>query len=449
MNCQLSKNNVIINLMKYSFPKHFYFATTNLGKKKGQGDNLLLITSERPAVCAGVFTNNSFCGAPVIVSKKYLKASPNDIRAVLVNSGVANVATGEQGIKDAQECAKLASVQINCSPKALKQNSSRICTTSSCHLYFKNSSKYLDTLQDFSKKSDINLCAKCKSYFGSEPKTVLVASTGVIGQFLPMDKMRDKIPDLLDQKNQDAESGARAIMTTDTVPKIAQSKVGKATILGIAKGVGMIEPNMATMLSFVITDAKIAQPKLQKIWSEITSNTFNMLSVDSCESTSDMALVLANGEYTVNEKKFAQELYNVAESLTRQLARDGEGATILIETVVKNAQTKDKAKILAKSVIKSDLVKTAVHGRDANWGRIIQAMGATKIKVNADKLVIKIDNIVVFKNGAPAKKIDEAKIFQKDSTKIEIDLNNGKAQATAWGCDLSKEYISINADYRS
>ena len=255
--------------------------------------------------------------------------------------------------------------------------------------------------------------------------------------------------DLLEVKNQNVESGARAIMTTDTVPKIAQAKVGKATILGIAKGAGMIAPNMATMLAFVITDAKITQPKLQSMWSSITQDTFNMLSIDNCESTSDMALVLANQVYSVSEKQFAIKLLEVARSLTRQLARDGEGASILIEALVRNAPSIKKARILVKSIIASDLVKTAVHGRDANWGRIIQAMGSTKISINANKLIIKVDGVVVFKQGEPVKNINESKIFTCDAAKIDIDLSSGKAQATAWGCDLSKEYISINADYRS
>ena len=394
--CKLFKSNAKINLMKYNFPKHFYFSTACLDQKKGKGDNILLITSERPAICAGVFTNNSFCGAPVIVSKKHLKASAKDIRAILVNAGVSNVATGEKGLEDARECATLVGEQINCSLK-----------------------------------------------------NVLVASTGVIGQFLPMQKIREIIPGLLKNKKQDVGPGARAILTTDTAPKIAQAEVGKATILGIAKGAGMIAPNMATMLSFIVTDAKISQVKLQKMWSQIIEDTFNMLSIDNCESTSDMAFVLANGEYPVDEKKFALELFNVAESLTRQLARDGEGATKLMESVVNNASNKEKARTLAKSIITSDLVKTAVHGRDANWGRIIQAMGATKIPINANKLIIKIDGVVVFEKGAPAKNIDESRIFAKDIVKIEINLNSGKSQATAWGCDLSKEYISINADYRT
>ena len=382
--------------MKYNLPKKFNFSTFNLGEKKGQGDNILLITTEEPAVCAGVFTNNTFCGAPVVVVKKHLRKSAENIEAILVNSGVANVATGKEGLRNAQECARLVAEQINCSPQ-----------------------------------------------------NVLVSSTGVIGQFLPMQKIREGIPSLVANPNQDVESGARAIMTTDTVPKIAQAKVGKATILGIAKGAGMIAPNMATMLSFIVTDAKISQVKLQKMWSEITQDTFNMLSIDNCESTSDMALVLANNIYSVDEKQFAAKLLEVAMSLARQLARDGEGATMLIEAIVKNVPNKEKARILAKSIITSDLIKTAAHGRDANWGRIIQAMGMTRIPVDVDKMIIKIDNIIVFKNGAPAQNIDESKIFQKETTIIEIDLNNGKAQATAWGCDLSKGYIEINADYRT
>lgn len=382
--------------MQAQIPKNFYFKTASLGLKKSGKDDLLLIASEKPAICAGVFTQNSFPGAPIIVSKKHLKISQNKIQAILANSGCSNVATGEQGIKDSESCANLAAQKL----QLKKEN-------------------------------------------------ILVSSTGVIGRFLPMDKMRAQIPALINSQNKSAEEAAGAIMTTDTRQKIAFSKAGKAGILGIAKGVGMIEPNMATMLAFVITDAKIELKYLQKIWQEIVNETFNMLSVDACESTSDMAIVMANNIFEVKKDQFKKALKEAALDLTRQLARDGEGATILIETQIKNAPSPEKARSLAKSVIKSDLVKTAVHGRDANWGRIIQALGATHIKLDAKKIKIKIDGELVFQNGAPAKNINESKIFQKENTIIEIDLNAGEFNAKAWGCDLSQDYIKINADYRS
>lgn len=381
--------------MNHNIPKYFSFATGSLGLKKDQ-DDLLLISCQRPAICAGVFTLNSFPGSPVIVSKKNLKKSKGKIKAVLANAGCSNVATGEKGIKDSEESARILAEQIGC-----------------------------------------------------RSENILLASTGVIGEFLPMEQMRKEISKLPQNQNQAIEPAAKAIMTTDTVHKISSKTVGKAAILGIAKGVGMVEPNMATMLAFILTDAKINLPKLQKMWREIVDDTFNMLSVDACESTSDTALVLASQEYNVDEIKFKKGLAQVALELTKKLASDGEGATILIEATVNNAPSKTKARALAKAVIKSDLVKTAVNGRDANWGRIIGALGSTHFKINIAKISIKIDDQTVFQKGAPAKKINEAKIFQKNSAKIEIDLSAGKYSATAWGCDLSKEYVRINGDYRS
>jgi glutamate N-acetyltransferase/amino-acid N-acetyltransferase len=381
--------------MKYKIPQDFWFATSSLDLKTNKAEDLLLILTKRPAVAAGVFTKNTFCGAPVTVSKTHLKKAKN-IQAILINAGVANAATGKQGIQDAKKCAKLTAQQIGC-----------------------------------------------------KSENVLVASTGVIGKFLPMKKIEAQIPKFIEKLNQNITKAARSIMTTDTVPKIAQAKIGSATILGIAKGSGMIAPNMATTLIFVMTDAKIPYNRLQKIWAEIINDTVNMVSIDACESTSDMAIVLANSVKKVNEKNFAKALFEVAKSLAIQIASDGEGATTLVEVKIKKANTKKTARILAKAVIESDLVKTAIHGKDPNWGRIISAIGSTKIRFKTKKLKLKIDGELIFSESKPVAKFNSSKLFRGKKTEIEINLNSGKHEATAWGCDLSKDYITINADYHT
>jgi len=379
----------------YKTPQGFSFSTTSLGLKQNKSDDFVLITTDKPAACAAVFTQNTCLGAPVVVSKEHLNTT-NTVKAILINAGIANVATGEKGIEDAKNCAQMVAKNLRC-----------------------------------------------------KTEEVLVSSTGIIGHFLVINNMIQAIPLLVENQNKNIEHVAKAIMTTDTVHKIAEAQCGNASIVGVTKGAGMIAPNMATTLTFIMTDANIPKEKLQIKWKEIIDKTFNMMSIDNCESTSDMAIVLANGYEEVDENEFFEKLYNVAESLTKQLVRDGEGATTLIECNVNNCDNQKNAQILAKSVINSDLVKTAIHGKDPNWGRIVQALGGTYIPIDFSKITISLDKQIVFSQGRPNEDFDISQIFQNEECIIDIDCHSGNFSAKAWGCDLSKEYITINADYHT
>ena len=382
--------------MKYQIPQKFQLSTGNVGlKASGKDDLLLIVTNSTNSFCTGVFTKNTFVGAPVLVTKKHLNLTQKT-KAILVNAGIANVATGEQGEKDAMMSAE-------------------------------NVAKNL----------------------GIKKEEVLIASTGVIGQYLPINKFLAKIPGLTKKFHNDIEKAACAIMTTDTFPKIVQENCGESVILGITKGSGMIEPNMATTLTFIMTDAQISNDVLEKKWKEIVDNTFNMVSVDACESTSDMALVISSNQVKTDDNLFFEKLALVAQKLTKKIAQDGEGATKLITVKVSGVKNKNIARAFAKAVVNSDLVKTAIHGQDANWGRIIAAIGSTHFAFDINKLTLKIDQELIFTKGAPVKNFLEKNLFQKKEVVISLDFNEGEESAQAWGCDLSKEYISINGDYRT
>lgn len=388
--------------------KGFQAGGVHAGLKKRRRD-ITLLHSERPASCAGVFTQNAVVAAPVTVTRETMKSGT--ARAILINSGCANACTGEQGLQDARRMQELAA-----------------------------------------------------QFLGIRPGEVLVASTGVIGQLLPMEKVEAGIRQAV-QTLPENEPGAAAegIMTTDTVPKqiVVEVPVGSASFRfgGIAKGSGMIAPNMATMLGFLVTDAGVDAPTLQKCLRDSIEETYNMVSVDHDTSTNDMVLALANGASGLTVGKeiplpvFRQALDYVNMHLAKAIARDGEGATKLIVAQVAGAASKKDARQAAKAIINSPLVKSAVHGADPNWGRILCAVGYSGAKVELDQVVLRTGNadkqMELLSRGEPiAFNRDQARtLLQGDEVHVFVDLGLGTQSATAYGCDLSREYVDINAHY--
>jgi glutamate N-acetyltransferase/amino-acid N-acetyltransferase len=379
------------------------------GIRKAKKD-LAIIASEVPAQAAGVFTLNRTQAAPIAVCKSQLSRS-SSFSAVIVNSGNANACTGERGLNDAW-------TMVHTTAAAL----------------------------------------------GVPEQRVLVSSTGVIGQYLPMENIVTGIRQLAGQLSRAGNNdAAEAIMTTDTYPKqvAVTFSLGASmvTIGGMAKGSGMIAPNMATMLAFLTTDAVIEQRLLQQTLSAANHRSFNRITVDGDMSTNDMAVILANGlagnepirEDTEEHKLFLSALEYVMIKLAKMIARDGEGATKLIEILVKGAATEDQAVQAAKSVANSNLVKTAIHGADANWGRILSAVGYSGIEFNPDDVEISFNDLRVLKRNYEIV-LDEEKAkaaLQQENVLVTIDLNQGDAMARFWTCDLTKEYVHINASYRS
>ncbi len=384
-------------------------------RKKGRLD-MAIVYSQKPCHVAGAFTTNVVKAAPVKWDQKIVKESAY-AQAVVVNSGIANACTGAEGYGYCQQTAK-----------------------------------------------------KMSEVLGIPTEAVLVGSTGVIGMQLPMDKITAGVEQLAEMKNASVEAGtaaAQAIMTTDTCKKEIALQVEidgvTVTIGGMAKGSGMIHPNMCTMLSFITTDAAISKSALQKALSADVEDTYNMISVDGDTSTNDTVLVLANGmagnkeieEGTEEYEIFAKGLREVNEYLAKQMAGDGEGATALFEVNVIGAETKEQAKILSKSIACSNLVKTAIAGHDANWGRIICAMGYSGAQFDPEKVDLffesKAGKIQITENGVALKYSEEkaTEILSQEIVIATADIKMGNEKATAWGCDLTHGYISINADYRS
>ena len=396
-------------------PKGFKACGNGIGLKKGKKD-MALIMSEVPAVCVGTFTTNKVKAAPVkrdmALVEKQVKVS-----GVVINSGNANACTGDKGIEDNAKMAELFAEAI-----------------------------------------------------GVPAESVLTASTGVIGMMMPMDIIEKGIKDTAPMLSSDVKGGhdaALAIMTTDTVNKEIAVEVelgGKTvTVAGMSKGSGMIHPNMATMLGFITTDAAIDRTLLDEMVKECVKDTYNMISVDGDTSTNDTLIVLANGmagNSEIKEKNddynaFKEALYAVNSYLAKKMAEDGEGATKLITVNVCGAKTKLDARLLAKSVIGSSLVKAAMFGEDANWGRVMCAMGYSGADFNPDKVDIVFESnggsILLMDKGTPVK-FDEdfaLKVLKEKSISVNIDVFNGEEKATAWGCDLSYDYVKINGDYRS
>ncbi len=383
----------------------FSLYTGNYHPEKFEKNNLLAITTEDDVFCAAMFTKNTCCGAPITVGRKKLsEISGNfpihtgEISGILVNTNIANVATGEKGIADCEEQAELLA-----------------------------------------------------DAFGKNSQKILVSSTGCIGPYLPMEKMRKAIPLLKNGKKQDLKTAANAIMTTDVKEKFISVKIGEATICGIAKGSGMIAPNMATMLAYVMTDAKISQEKFAQIWKKAVEKSFNMVSVDNCESTSDTAIAMMNPVFEVDEEEFSEKILEITKILAKKIAYDGEGATKGIEVRVSGADSEISAKNIAQKIVSSDLVKTAIFGKDLNWGRIMGAAGHSHLPISLSKLSCSVGGISVFKNGSPTEisAETERKAFEQDEIIIEFQMQQGEFSATAWGCDLTYEYVKINGEYRT
>lgn len=390
-------------------PKGFLATGLHAGVKKKKLD-LGAILCEVPASSAAVYTLNKVQAAPLKVTKESI-AKEGKLRAIVVNSGNANACTGIRGLEDAYEMRKVAS-----------------------------------------------------QTFSIEEHQVAVTSTGVIGEFLPMEKITNGIKALKPEVGFEAANQFNeAILTTDTVKKHAcyQTSINGKTITigGTAKGSGMIHPNMATMLGFITTDAKIEPSELQKALSYVTDKTFNRITVDGDTSTNDMVVVMASGlaeNETLTEAHpdwdaFIQTLQLTAESLSKKIARDGEGATKLIEVQVNGAKTDEEAGKVAKAIVGSDLVKSAIFGTDANWGRIICAVGYSGADINPDTIDIALGPIETLKNSTPQPFSEEqAKAYlEGENITIVVDLHVGEGFGKAWGCDLTYDYVRINAGYRT
>ena len=365
------------------------------------------IVSEVPASVAGVYTTNKVIAAPLLVTKASIQKSQK-LQAIVVNSGVANSCTGQQGLDAAYEMQRL-------------------------------------TAQKLQIESDL----------------VGLASTGVIGEQLPMDALKNGLSQILVSGK--AEDFAEAILTTDTCTKtcVVTEEFGSdlVTMAGVAKGSGMIHPNMATMLAFITCDANISSATLQKALSQHVESTFNQITVDGDTSTNDMVLVMANG-YRQNEEilpdteefeKFSKMLRYLMADLAKKIAKDGEGATKLIEVNVRHAQDERSGRMIAKSVVGSSLVKTAIFGQDPNWGRILAAIGYAGADVSVDNIDIWIAGIPVMQASSPVAFDHEetGDAMAGELLTLTIDLHDGDAEAQAWGCDLSYDYVKINALYRT
>ena len=396
--------------------KGFMAAGVEAGIKYQNRKDMAMVYSKTPCRAAGVFTTNVVKAAPVLWDKEVVE-SEWEAQAIVVNSGIANACTGKLGYEYCRETAGAAADALEISPQS-----------------------------------------------------VLICSTGVIGMQLPMEKMTEGVRMLAKAIKPGEEAGtdaAKAIMTTDTRNKQVAVKVmigGKeVTIGGMCKGSGMIHPNMCTMLAFVTTDVNISKKLLQEALSADVQDTFNMVSVDGDTSTNDTLLVLANGQagnHEITEKgadydTFVEALHYVNETLAKKIAGDGEGATALFEVKVIHADNKEDAKTLAKSVITSSLTKAALFGHDANWGRILCALGYSGAKFDPEAIELYLESsagkILIFKDGMAADYSEEeaTRILSCSEVTALVDMKMGEAKATAWGCDLTYDYVKINADYRS
>lgn len=388
--------------------KGFKFKGVTAGIKKDGKKDLAIIFSTRPASAAALFTENRVVAAPVIMGRERIKSGL--CQAVVVNSGNANCFTGDQGLRDASETAKLAAHALNI-PEAL----------------------------------------------------VMVASTGVIGAPLPMDKLRNAMPELTTDMEEDGiEEFAKAILTTDLAMKLVSRsssiKGEKFTISGVAKGSGMIRPNMATMLAFICTDLDISSALLKSALKIACDQSFNRISVDGDTSTNDMVLAMANGmsgavvEESDDALEFQKVLNEVLLELSKMIVRDGEGATKLVKIVIKGALSAEDAYKAADAISHSNLVKTAIYGEDPNWGRITAAAGRSGAMVDPDRMDLMFNDVVLVKSGiwqgVEAEK-RAATIMKNSELEICLDLNLGNFSDFYYFCDFSEKYVSINADYRS
>jgi glutamate N-acetyltransferase/amino-acid N-acetyltransferase len=392
-------------------PEGFSCGVAACGIKNDGSTDIGLLVAAGPCTAAAMFTSNRFCGAPIVVGREHVR--DGRLQAVVVNSGCSNVATGAKGVRDARE-----------------------------------------------------MCRLVGESFLFPPEQVLPSSTGVIGRFLPMKKVTTGIIKAAAEMSCDATAGeafARAIMTTDRRPKQActRFRLGRSsvTVAGCCKGSGMIAPNMATMLAYLTTDANVPAPLLQKVLHPAVERTFNRVTVDECQSTSDTVAVLASGlagntplrsAQSPEGKAFASALYEVCASLAYQIAQDGEGATRVIEVCVRGARTPADAHGVARTIAVSPLVKTAVHGGDPNWGRIVQALGTTSAVFSTRKVRVYIGPLCVFERGEPVRTLSLpllARRMKAARVTIAVELGAGRCEDRVLTCDLSREYVTINADY--
>ncbi|MEO6488226.1 MAG: bifunctional glutamate N-acetyltransferase/amino-acid acetyltransferase ArgJ [Thermoanaerobaculia bacterium] len=387
-------------------PRGFLASGIRAGIRKKRPD-LGLIHVPNGANAVAVFTQNAFLAAPVVLSKSALKKSGGRVRAVVVNAGCANAVTGQPGT-DAAKRVRSRTAEV----------------------------------------------LKCRE------DEVFLASTGVIGVVLPDQKVRAALPDAVVRLSQGGiDALSHAILTTDMGPKVTQASflIGgkRARIVGVAKGAGMIHPNMATMLAFVMTDAAIARADLQRALSEAVRGSFNSISVDGDTSTNDTVLLLASGAAANPDDAdlagFQKALNKVCRDLAWMIVRDGEGATRVMELEVEGARSEKDARLAAHAVATSPLVKTALHGGDPNWGRILAAVGRSGARFSLKKISLSAGNITLVRDGAPAqyREKDAARVFARERVPIRINLGVGNASAVVLSCDMGHDYISLNTDYRS
>ncbi len=399
----------------YQFPDMLPVAGVSLGTscagiKQTERDDLLVIKIAEGSECAGVFTTNAFCAAPIIIAKQHLNCAP---RWLMINSGNANAGTGALGIEDT-----------------------------------------------------LATCRSLGSLSNHNETQVLPFSTGVIGERLPVDKITPALPTALNNLSpKHWPQAAEAIMTTDTFPKGASTTIEidgqPITITGISKGAGMIQPNMATMLAFITTDAKIAQPVLQNCLETVVNRSFNRITVDGDTSTNDACILVSTGQSDTSEIKpdskqfqlFLDALTNVSKQLAEAIVRDGEGATKLIHIIVKEALNSDEAIQVAKTIAHSPLVKTAFFASDPNWGRILAAVGRAEIdNLQIEPIRIHLDDVCIVSNGSRDKHYTEQagqQVMARDEIYITVALGRGTAEEQVLSCDLSYDYVKINAEYRT
>jgi glutamate N-acetyltransferase / amino-acid N-acetyltransferase len=390
----------------------FRVSAVHAGIRYRERADLALILADDVAVAAGVFTQNQFPAAPVLLCKEHL--GQQQARAIVVNSGIANAGTGQEGLRCARDMASITA-------RAL----------------------------------------------GIAEQTVLVCSTGVIGQQIPLEAVEQAVPKLTTTLHEDAwDDVARAIMTTDTVPKVASTRVvlgGRTvTITGVAKGAGMISPNMATLLAFVCTDAKLTAPVLEYWTKTCAEASFNRITIDGDTSTNDTLLVMAGGcarhelisdPHSDAGKLFGKALGAVLLDLAKQIVQDGEGATKFIEVRVSGARDTAGARAIAFTIANSPLVKTAFFGEDANWGRIIAAAGRAGVPLRPEQVTLHFEDVCVFRGGTPVldAAVEQAatQVFRRKEIVIHLDVGLGQAEYRVYTCDLSYDYVKINASYRS
>lgn len=392
----------------------FRVAAAMSGMRYKNRPDCALIVSDAPAVAAGVFTRNRFCAAPVVLCKEHLEAGRGRARAVLINAGIANACTGAEGLRRARLSA-----------------------------------------------------ARLASLLDIDPLEVLVASTGVIGPQLRLEPLNETLPQLIASLQPERWlDAAKAIMTTDTVPKTAWARTQLAgtpiTCGGIAKGSGMISPDMATLLAFVATDVALAPNVLRHWLMESVNRSFNRITVDGDTSTNDTVLVLAGGTAghavitdpsSPEAKAFGALLTQVCVDLAQQIVRDGEGATKFVAVTVCGAMSRERALTVARTVANSPLVKTALFGQDANWGRVVAAAGRSGVDFDPDRVSLHFEDVCIFRNGQPVQ--DEAleakasAVLRQKDICMTLDLGEGSESETVYTCDFSYDYVKINADYRS